>query len=62
MSEFDAKVLAAAKVLNYADSGGIGTYEWNHFEKGDRCPDTMRHVNRYLAKAEAVLEAIGCPK
>jgi hypothetical protein len=57
MSEFDAKVLAAAKALNYADSGGIGTYEWNHFENGDRCPDTMRHIRRYVQKAETVLKA-----
>lgn len=57
MDNFDAGVLAAAKVLNYADSGGIGTYEWNHFEKGDRCPSTMRHVKRYIELAEATLKA-----
>ena len=55
--EISARILAAAKELNRADSGGIGTYEWNHYEKGVRDPDTMRHVNRYIERAKAVLKA-----
>lgn len=57
----DAKILAAAKELNRADAGGIiCTYEWEHYEKGDRCSDTMRHVNRYIAQAETILKAAEC--
>ncbi len=32
--EISPRILAAAKELNRANSGGIGTYEWNHYEKG----------------------------
>jgi hypothetical protein len=57
MSEFDPRVFAAARVLNRADSGGIGTCEWNSYENGDREPDTMRHMQRYIDLAEAALMA-----
>jgi hypothetical protein len=57
MSEFDPEVFAAAKALNRADSGGVGTYEWNNYENGDRTPDTMRHVRQYIGRAEAALKA-----
>jgi hypothetical protein len=62
MSEFDPEVFAAAKELNRADSGGIGTYEWNNYENGDRTPDTMRHVRRYIERAETALKAINSAK
>jgi hypothetical protein len=56
MTEYDPKVLAVAKELNRADSGGLGTYEWSHFENGDRDPDPMRHVNRYIERAKAAIK------
>lgn len=57
MTEFVPKVFAVARELNRADSGGIGTYEWNHYEAGDRDSDTMRHVNGYIERARAALKA-----
>jgi hypothetical protein len=62
MSEFDPEVFAAAKELNSADSGGIGTYESNNYEKGDRTSDTMRHVRRYIERAKTALRAINSVK
>lgn len=53
----DPKVISVARELNRADSGGIGTYEWKAFEDGARDPDTMRHVNRYIERAKAAIEA-----
>ncbi len=55
MTEIEPRIFVVAKELNYADSGGIGTYEWNHYERGDRSLDTVRHVNRYVTKAEKIM-------
>ena len=57
MTEYDPQVFAVAKELNRADSGGIASYEWNHYENGGRDPDTIRHVDRYIERAKAAIRA-----
>ena len=55
--EISARILAVAKELNRADFWWLSIHEWNHYENGVRDPDTMRHVNRYIERAKAVLKA-----